>query len=248
MDRPNLFEGVDETILKQWTKYHMEHPEVYASFKLKALQMWASGRSHYGARFLIEAIRYEMDLKRGPDDPFKINNNFTPLYARQFLMDHPRMQGFFELRSLKSERKTQGDDMKSFDKAVIGMVLLFGALLFAGAAHAAKPAIQTAEITASGGSPIPASFDEGDSQSLIKSDASSCNSIKVLSTVEAKCYLKFTDSATAPADTIDGSFPVAAAPSGSTVYDYADVIKMGNYWYLRCAGAPTAGVVTVMCF
>jgi len=257
MDREKLFKGVDENLLQKWRAFDAANPKVYESFKVQAFKVHAIGFKHYSAWTILTAVRFQYDLETDrADDEFKINNDFVALYARKFLYDYPHMEGFFELRSLKTRKSSEadkGDDMKRIDKAVIGIVfLIFSAVgIFTmkhaeGVGYKPKAEIQTVEITASGGSPIPAAFDYTNSQSLIQSSALNCNTLKVISTVNARCYMKFADSGTSsPASTVDGSHVIAAA---TLMIDYADNLKIKKFWFLRCTGAPTTGDVVVQCF
>lgn len=76
---------------------------VYQAFKRRALQLIEEGRRRYGAKRIIEEIRYDTDLKNNPEhaDGFKINNNRTALYARRFMAEHPEHAGFFAVRRSK---------------------------------------------------------------------------------------------------------------------------------------------------
>jgi len=142
--------------------------------------------------------------------------------------------------------------MKTFDKAAFGVGLLVIAFILSvtigpryseATGYRPKAAIQTVEITASGGAPIPASFDNGDSQSLIQQTASNCQNLKVISTIAARCYLKFSDSNATPSDVVDGSHVI-----GPNSIDYADNLLIKKFWFLRCTGGPTTGDFVVECF
>lgn len=76
--------------------YHAEHPEVFELFERFALQIAAAGRRHYGAKSVFERIRWHAAISGGED--FKLNNNFTALYARWFHEQHPELAGFFRTR------------------------------------------------------------------------------------------------------------------------------------------------------
>ena len=66
--------------------------------------MMARGYQHYSVDTLYSAMRYEADISRGPGDALKLNNNWRSLYARLIEAQESDLVGFFEMRSLASER------------------------------------------------------------------------------------------------------------------------------------------------
>lgn len=59
--------------------------------------MKKAGRKKYSAQAIIYVIRFNQDLKTS-GDVFKINNDFTSIYARMLMYNNPDMEGFFEIR------------------------------------------------------------------------------------------------------------------------------------------------------
>jgi hypothetical protein len=53
-------------------------------------------RKHYSIEIIINVIRFWTDLD-SVGEPFKINNNYKPYYARMY-MQYRECKGFFELR------------------------------------------------------------------------------------------------------------------------------------------------------
>jgi len=91
----------DARLVERFKAYHENNPSVYDEFVDRALAMHAAGRRRYSQWTIIQSIRWDYDLRtRG--DVFKINNDFIALYARLAIFDHPKLNGFFELRSMKS--------------------------------------------------------------------------------------------------------------------------------------------------
>lgn len=80
---------------------------VYEAFKRRALQLIDKGRRRYGAKRIVEEIRYDTTLQHAPEyaDGYKVNNNMTSLYARRFMEEHPEHDGFFKTR------RSQYDDL-----------------------------------------------------------------------------------------------------------------------------------------
>lgn len=77
--------------------YDRANPQVWLAFEEAALRLIDAGRDHFGAKAIMEHIRYNTALTTG-DDFFKVNNNFTSGYARKFVKKYPEHKDFFELR------------------------------------------------------------------------------------------------------------------------------------------------------
>lgn len=98
----DLFAGpIDEA----FSQYHAAHPEVYASFCAIALGLIRRGHQHYSADAILHVIRYKVAIKKDVLSLCKINNNFTSRYARKFMRDYPKHEGFFETRVLKTDNQ-----------------------------------------------------------------------------------------------------------------------------------------------
>lgn len=77
-----------------------ENQHLYCEFERLSLQM-ARHRDHYGARSIVEKMRYDMTIsERGGE--FKINGNFVPCMARLFSLCNPNHAGLFEFREHKA--------------------------------------------------------------------------------------------------------------------------------------------------
>jgi len=92
--------GTDAHTKQLFVEYHKANPEVWKYFLQFAREIRASGRKHYGAKSIMERVRFDCDIKN-PNAEFKINNNFTALYARCLALKYPQEFGnFFEFRTL----------------------------------------------------------------------------------------------------------------------------------------------------
>lgn len=69
---------------------------VYEAFKRRALQLIDKGRRRYGAKRIVEEIRYDTTLQHAPEyaDGYKVNNNMTSLYAGGSWKSTLSMTGF----------------------------------------------------------------------------------------------------------------------------------------------------------
>lgn len=86
--------------MDKFLKYHTENPSIYKKFEELTLQAIDKGFEHYGAKGIFELIRWHSKGKE-KSDGFKINNIYTPHYARLFEQKHPDKAGFFRKRTTK---------------------------------------------------------------------------------------------------------------------------------------------------
>ena len=86
----------------KWQKFHRENPDVYMLIKRFTNQAIKSGRKNYGMMSILQRVRWHTMIET-EGDSFRINNNWSPYYARLFMSDHPQHDGFFRLRSVAGE-------------------------------------------------------------------------------------------------------------------------------------------------
>ena len=85
-------------------RFHAAHPNVWRLFERFALEKLELGYAHYGAKAIMERVRWETDA--GAKSPqLKISNNHTTFYARRFMRLHPRHAGFFHTHAQKSAHR-----------------------------------------------------------------------------------------------------------------------------------------------
>lgn len=88
-------------IYRAFLQFDRDNPEFYRLFCRFTLQLIAAGKSRLSSKLIVERIRWETLIKT-TDTDFKINNNFTPYYARKFMADFPNHAGLFETRITKA--------------------------------------------------------------------------------------------------------------------------------------------------
>lgn len=103
MSLPEIFQGADRRLVKKFSEYHQANPHVFAEFKAKAKRVKATGRERYSAWTIIQAMRWDSDLRTSSVD-FKISNDFIALYARLLVHEAPEFDGFFSLHAMKKHR------------------------------------------------------------------------------------------------------------------------------------------------
>ena len=89
------------SIYKNFLHFHIKHPQVYLLFEKFAIQLIGSGKTKLGSKMIMERIRWEISTGAKDDDGFKINNNYTAYYSREFIKNHPEYTDHFEFREIR---------------------------------------------------------------------------------------------------------------------------------------------------
>jgi len=90
---------------KKFEEYHAANPHVFDSFRKAAYKLKAAGREHFGAKCIMEYIRFQTAVSGADFDGFKINNNFTSRYVRLLEHEDPEFIGFFQKRAICSRHQ-----------------------------------------------------------------------------------------------------------------------------------------------
>lgn len=91
-DAPGIRESFDA--------FHAQNPHVYEALRRRALRAKRRGYRP-GMKCLFELLRWSHGMTTQGDE-FLLNNNFTSHYARMLMEREPELDGFFELRKLRS--------------------------------------------------------------------------------------------------------------------------------------------------
>ena len=89
------------TIQQRFEAFHAENPQVFLWFRTFAVQLQRAGNLRFSADMVMHRVRFEAVMTWNKSKGFKINNDFTALYARE-LMREPRFAGVFETRRRKT--------------------------------------------------------------------------------------------------------------------------------------------------
>ena len=76
--------------------YDKQNPHIWDLFVKYSFQAKNKGFKNYSSKSIFEIIRWH--TKASGNDGFKINNNYTPFYARKIMKCYPEFEGFFRLR------------------------------------------------------------------------------------------------------------------------------------------------------
>ncbi|MFD4479453.1 hypothetical protein ACFWPU_25510 [Streptomyces sp. NPDC058471] len=81
------------TITEQFRAFDAHNPHVFRALERMTGRRLATGATRVSLKDLFEDLRRQL-----PDDVAGLNNNYTALYARRLIDDHPHWAGVFELR------------------------------------------------------------------------------------------------------------------------------------------------------
>jgi hypothetical protein len=85
----------------KFLSYHKANQEIYNKFKEYSFATLQKGHKRYSAKGIFEIIRWHTGVNGS--DKYKINNNYTPYYARMVMNEHPNLfKDFFKLRVTKN--------------------------------------------------------------------------------------------------------------------------------------------------
>lgn len=86
---PTLFETAKSNLQKAFDAFDADNPQIWREFRDMAFRLIDNGYKHYGAKSIIEAIRFHRSVQT-TEGPFKLNNNYTAYYARKFMNLYPQ--------------------------------------------------------------------------------------------------------------------------------------------------------------
>jgi hypothetical protein len=90
------------TIEESFGIFHRANPHIYRLLRQMALEYKRAGNARCGMKMLWEVLRYHSAVQtRG--EPYKLNNNYTALYARELMRNEPELRGFFETRERRAD-------------------------------------------------------------------------------------------------------------------------------------------------
>lgn len=87
------------TIDERFERFLRLHPEVYAEFKRIAGELLAGGKQRYGAKAIMEKIRFG-DARDAV--LLNCNNTYVSRMARRLMAEDTRFQNFFEVRTTRN--------------------------------------------------------------------------------------------------------------------------------------------------
>ena len=90
------------SLKRKFDVYISENPRVYEMFEMFAMKVIATGRKNFGAKAVIERMRWYTAIET--NTYFKLNNNYTAFLVRMFEERNPLYKGFFRTRISEADR------------------------------------------------------------------------------------------------------------------------------------------------
>ena len=94
---------MSETLDQKFQIYHMANPHIFQLFRSFAGDIKKAGYKNFGAKAIMELVRWELSVNSKDPMLFKINNNYTSRYVRLLEQKDPSFIGFFRKRRLREE-------------------------------------------------------------------------------------------------------------------------------------------------
>jgi hypothetical protein len=91
----------NESLDTRFRRWLDANPHVLDAFVTFALQAQRSGRQHFGAKAIVERLRWEYAISVTGSE-FKFDNNMTSRLARAAVGRRPELESLFEFRELRS--------------------------------------------------------------------------------------------------------------------------------------------------
>lgn len=88
---------------EDFLRYHKENPEVYKLFARFTYQVIDKGRKRFGAKMIMERIRWYTNIET-KGEVYKVSNNYTAFYSRLFEKRNKKYKGFFGKRKSIADR------------------------------------------------------------------------------------------------------------------------------------------------
>ncbi|MCZ6501862.1 MAG: hypothetical protein O6945_05020 [Gammaproteobacteria bacterium] len=95
----------NEEMAAQCRAFHSRHPMVWVLFQEFTFNRIHIKCEHYSARAIFHRIRWETDQAKTANDEFKLNDHYSPFYARAFMNKYPVHDEFFRTRKQISKDK-----------------------------------------------------------------------------------------------------------------------------------------------
>jgi hypothetical protein len=104
--------GVASSAADLFLQYHSQRPQIWRAFEATALHLLASRGGDFGAKEVFE------NLRRGNEElptigEFKLDNNFTAMYARVFVLFHPEYKARIKLKKARGYVEAENEPRRT---------------------------------------------------------------------------------------------------------------------------------------
>lgn len=93
----------DAETARRFEEVDAANPEMWRLFVYFTKVMINRGFPHYSARAVMHRVRWETAQPLEDESSYKINNNWSPYYARKFHAEYPEHHGFFRNRISRAD-------------------------------------------------------------------------------------------------------------------------------------------------
>jgi hypothetical protein len=96
--------GRERSIDATFAEFDLRNPQVYKWLVQQSFLLKRKGHNKFGIGMLWEVLRWDrmVNVVKGGEDDFTLNNNFRSRYARKIMEEEPRLRSFFDTRELRS--------------------------------------------------------------------------------------------------------------------------------------------------
>ena len=92
-----------KNITGKFIEFDRNSPEIWNAFKRFTFQAINTGCTHFGAKMVVERIRWDTMLTTS-HERFKISNDYTAFYARKFMFHYPQHKNLFAFKPSIADR------------------------------------------------------------------------------------------------------------------------------------------------
>jgi hypothetical protein len=85
--------------MKTFQQYDQDNPHIWELYKAIAIDLIQRGMRKLGSKRIVEEIRWHHSVRT--NEPYKVSNNFTAMYARKFVNEFPQYGHMFDFKPLR---------------------------------------------------------------------------------------------------------------------------------------------------
>ena len=86
------------TIQERAEAFDKANPHVYQEFRRLAFMLYNRGHRRFGAKLIIEQMRWTWMMQTDDASGFKLNNTHVAYFARKLMANEPELANVFETR------------------------------------------------------------------------------------------------------------------------------------------------------
>jgi len=90
--------GINPISADLFLGYNHKRPEIWKEFEAMALHLCESGEKQFGAKAVVEKIRWEREQSRNDKGEYAISNSMVSCYARVFVLKYPEYRNRIVLK------------------------------------------------------------------------------------------------------------------------------------------------------